>query len=270
VIAGSDLRGTIYGIYDISEKIGVSPWYWWADVPINTKDAIYLGSGNHVQASPSVKYRGIFINDEWELMKWSENNFPKSSTGGVFTGGFHEHLFELLLRLKANYFWPGMKKYNAFYRDDPENGPLADEYGIVMGTSHHEPMTRAYYEQQKLMTGNWDWSTNKNNVAQFMEEGVERSKGWETLYTMGMRGNGDRESPTLNSTQLEEIIQRQQKMIVEYVDKPLEQVGQTWSLYKVRSPIRPCLFSVAYSSQGSRQILGSRNERIRAGHFDVD
>ncbi|KAL2854617.1 hypothetical protein BJX68DRAFT_274394 [Aspergillus pseudodeflectus] len=232
VIAGSDRRGTIYGIYDISEKIGVSPWYWWADVPINTKDAIYLGSGNHVQASPSVKYRGIFINDEWELMKWSENNFPKSSTGGVFTSGFHEHLFELLLRLKANYFWPGMKKYNAFYRDDPENGPRADEYGIVMGTSHHEPMTRAYYEQQKLMTGNWDWSTNKNNVAQFMEEGVERSKDWETLYTMGMRGDGDRESPTLNSTQLEEIIQHQQEMIEEYVDKPLEQVGQTWSLYK--------------------------------------
>ncbi|KAL3483468.1 hypothetical protein BJX62DRAFT_249461 [Aspergillus germanicus] len=232
VIAGSDRRGTIYGIYDLSERIGVSPWYWWADVPIKTKDAIYLGSGTHIQESPSVKYRGIFINDEWELMKWSEKNFPKSSTGGVFTSSFHEHLFELLLRLKANYLWPAMKKYNAFYRDDPENGSLANEYGIVMGTSHHEPMTRAYYEQQKLMTGNWDWSTNKDNVAQFMQEGVERSKNWETLYTMGMRGDGDRESPTLNSTQLEEIIQRQQEMIKEYVDKPLERIGQTWSLYK--------------------------------------
>ncbi|KAJ0415991.1 hypothetical protein BJY00DRAFT_326602 [Aspergillus carlsbadensis] len=229
VIAGSDRRGTIYGIYDIFERIGVSPWYWWADVPIKTKDAIYLGSGTHIQNSPSVRYRGIFINDEWDLMKWSERNFPKSSTGGVFTSGFHKHLFELLLRLKANYLWPGMKKYNAFYRDDPENSPLADEYGIVMGTSHHEPMTRAYYEQQKLMTGNWDWSTNKNNVAQFMEEGVERSKDWETLYAMGMRGDGDRESPTLNSTQLEEIIQRQQEMIEEHVDKPLEkEVGKYW------------------------------------------
>jgi hypothetical protein len=163
-----------------------------------------------------------------------------------------------------------MKKYNAFYRDDPENGPLADEYGIVMGTSHHEPMTRAYYEQQKLMTGNWDWSTNMNNVAKFMEEGVERSKDWETLYTMGMRGYGDRESPTLNSTQLEEIIQRQQGMIEEYVNKPLEQVGQTWSLYKVRPPSHLSFSSVAYSIPGSRQILGSRHERLRTCHSNVD
>ncbi|KAL2803354.1 hypothetical protein BJX63DRAFT_440187 [Aspergillus granulosus] len=232
VIAGSDRRGTIYGIYDISETIGVSPWYWWADVPIKSKDAIYLGSQNRVQPSPSVKYRGIFINDEWELMKWSEKNFPKSSSGGVFMSEFHKLLFELLLRLRANYLWPRMKRYNSFYRDDPENGPLADEYGIVMGTSHHEPMTRSYYEQQTLMKGNWDWSLNRENVTQFMEDGVERSRDWETLYTLGMRGDGDRESPTLNSTQLEEIIQRQQGMIENYISKPLEQIGQTWSLYK--------------------------------------
>ncbi|KAL4880194.1 hypothetical protein BJY04DRAFT_228699 [Aspergillus karnatakaensis] len=232
VIAGSDKRGTIYGIYDISETIGVSPWYFWADVPIKTKAAIYLNPGDsRVHGPPSVKYRGIFINDEWELFEWTDGRFPQSPLGDHFTSEFYALVFELLLRLKANYLWPGMKKKNSFYLDDPQNGVLADEYGIVMGTSHHEPMTRSYYEQGRI-DGNWDWSLNREEVKQFMDEGVERSKNWETLYTMGMRGEGDRESPTLDSAQLEEIIELQQGMIDDIVPRPLEQVGQTWSLYK--------------------------------------
>lgn len=270
VIAGSDRRGTIYGIYDISETIGVSPWYWWADVSIKQKDAIYLSSPQkRVQASPSIKYRGIFINDEWELMKWSEKNFPKSSTGGVFTSEFYKLLYELLLRLKANYLWPGMKQYNSFYLDDPRNAVLANEYGIVMGTSHHEPLTRSYYEQQTLLDGNWDWSLNKENVSEFMEEGVKRSQDWETLYTVGMRGEGDRESPTLDSTQLEEIVEIQQGMIKDHISKPLEEVGQAWSLYKVCLPLHFLPFPWL-TLPGSRQILGSGHEYLRISDSDVD
>ncbi|KAL5335358.1 hypothetical protein BJX70DRAFT_410587 [Aspergillus crustosus] len=231
VIAGNDKRGAIYCIYDISETIGVSPWYYWAGVPAKTKDAIYLNPNqNRVQGSPSVRYRGIFINDEWELFAWTDDRFPKSPLGDHFTSDFYALVFELLLRLKANYLWPGMKENKSFYLDDPKNGALAHEYGIVMGTRHHEPLTRSYYEQG-LLDGNWDWSLNKDEVKQFMEEGVNRSTEWETLYTMGMRGDGDTESPTLDPAQLEEIIEYQQDLIEDLVPRPLEEVGQMWSLY---------------------------------------
>ena len=134
VIAGSDKRGTIYGIYDLSEQIGVSPWYWWADVPVEHKDALYVKAGRWVQGEPAVKYRGIFLNDEApSLSGWAKEKF------GGFNHQFYEKVFELLLRLKANFLWPAMWD-NAFDEDDPLNPTLADEYGIVMGTSHEEPM----------------------------------------------------------------------------------------------------------------------------------
>ena len=140
VIAGSDKRGTIYGIYEISERIGVSPWYWMADAPIKHQDEVYYDGGRIVQPSPKVKYRGIFINDEWPSFgTWCTNHF-----GGVNAKAY-EHIFELLLRLKANYFWPAMWA-TAFNEDDPECPRLADEMGIVMGTSHHEPMMRSHQE----------------------------------------------------------------------------------------------------------------------------
>ncbi|KAL4791925.1 hypothetical protein BDV19DRAFT_392699 [Aspergillus venezuelensis] len=232
VIAGSDKRGTIYGIYDISETMGVSPWYYWSDVPAQEKDMIsLLPQGKRVHGPPSVKHRGIFINDEFSLSEWTEGKFPPSPLGNYFTAEFHKLIFEPFLRCKANYFWPGMKQ-KAFYVDDPENGPLADLYGIIIGTSHHEPMARAYWEQDEYLTGTWDWSENKANVTMFMEEGVQRTRDWETLYTMGMRGDGDRESATLTAPQLEEIISLQQGMIENITDKDLEQVPQTWALYK--------------------------------------
>ena len=140
VIAGSDKRGTIYGIYDISERIGVSPWYWMADVPVRHKDELYYDGGQFIQPSPKVKYRGIFINDEWPSFgTWCTKHF-----GGVNAKAY-KHIFELLLRLKANYFWPAMWA-TAFNEDDPESPRLADEMGIVMGTSHHEPMMRSHQE----------------------------------------------------------------------------------------------------------------------------
>jgi hypothetical protein len=140
VIAGSDKRGTIYGIYNLSEQMGVSPWYWWADVPVRHQTALFVRPGPQVQGPPAVKYRGIFLNDEAPaLADWAREKF------GGFNHRFYTNVFELLLRLKGNYLWPAMWD-NSFATDDPLNARLADEYGIVLGTSHHEPMMRAWKE----------------------------------------------------------------------------------------------------------------------------
>ena len=149
-IVGSDKRGSIYGLYDVSEQIGVSPWYWWADVPVTHRDQLFVRAGRYVQGEPAVKYRGFFINDEAPaLTGWVREKF------GNYNHQFYEKVFELLLRLKANYLWPAMWN-NAFNDDDPLNPKLADEYGVVMGTSHHEPMLRAQQEWKRYGKGPWD------------------------------------------------------------------------------------------------------------------
>ncbi|MBA4323375.1 MAG: glycosyl hydrolase, partial [Odoribacter sp.] len=188
VIAGSDKRATIYGIYDISEKIGVSPWYWWGDVPVNHKDHLFAKPGRYVQGSPSVKYRGIFLNDEapaltnWIKAKYGmveqSQNPPVPEGVADYGREFHKKLFELILRLKGNYLWPAMWN-NAFNEDDPENPILADEYGIVMGNSHQEPMLRAQKEwdrrYQKTL-GSWNYSRNPDVLESFWREGIKRNK----------------------------------------------------------------------------------------------
>ncbi|KAL8289511.1 hypothetical protein RB597_001221 [Gaeumannomyces tritici] len=228
VVAGSDRRGTVYGLYDISETMGVSPWYWWADVPVKTKTAVYVKPEGKVQKEPSVKYRGFFINDEHPaLLGWVNENF-----GGVWGSEFYAHVFELCLRLKGNYLWPAMWG-KMFYLNDTKSGPLAEEYGVVMGTSHHEPMARSEREQQLYNNGAWDWSRNKANITKFFREGVERSRDWETYYTMGMRGSGDEASPTLTAPALEEIIGVQQKILSEVFNTTdMLSIPQTWVLYK--------------------------------------
>ena len=134
VIAGSDKRGTIYGIYELSTQMGVSPWYFWADVPVEKQSLVAIRRGTYTDGEPAVKYRGIFLNDEWpSLGGWA------TATFGGFNSRFYEKVFELILRLKGNFLWPAMWA-SAFYDDDPLNGPLADEMGIVMSTSHREPM----------------------------------------------------------------------------------------------------------------------------------
>jgi hypothetical protein len=143
VIAGSDKRGTIYAVYDLSEQIGVSPWYWWADVPVPPRAQLFVRPGRYVQNEPAVKYRGIFINDEAPaLTGWVQEKF------GGYNHQFYTKVFELLLRMRANYLWPAMWG-SAFGDDDPLNPKLADEYGVVMGTSHHEPMLRAQQEWKR-------------------------------------------------------------------------------------------------------------------------
>lgn len=230
VIAGSDRRGTIYGLYDIAEQMGVSPWYWWADVPIKTKTGIWVSPDGKFQDSPSVKYRGFFINDEAPALSgWVSENF-----GGKFNGDFYRLVFELCLRLKGNYVWPAMWG-KMFYVDDSENGQIAHDYGVIMGTSHHEPMARSEEEQNTYLEGSWNWQDNQANIETFFREGIDRAKDWDTMWTMGMRGSGDVASPTLTAADLQELIRVQQSLLIEGLNETDSlDIPQTWVLYKVR------------------------------------
>jgi hypothetical protein len=227
IIAGSDKRGAIYGIYDLSEQIGVSPWYWWADVPVAHKDALFVKPGKYVEGEPAVKYRGIFLNDEApSLTGWVKKKF------GDYNHRFYETVFELLLRLKANYLWPAMWN-NAFNEDDPLNAKLADEYGIVMGTSHHEPMLRAQQEWKRHGQGPWDYSRNAGFLRGFWDAGVERNKNYESIVTLGMRGDGDMPmSESANIKLLEQIVADQRQIVAKRINPNLSAVPQDWALYK--------------------------------------
>lgn len=231
VIAGSDKRGTIYGIYDVSEKIGVSPWYWWADAPPQKNKNLYVMAGRYIQASPKVKYRGIFINDEHPSMGgWSKEKF-----GGI-NSKMYVHMFELLLRLKANYLWPAMWD-NAFNEDDPQSPVLADEYGIVMGTSHHEPMMRAHkeYTRRKDEIGPWDYKANETNIKKFFREGIERNKVFENVVTIGMRGDGDvalgKGDDVENMEVLKKVIKDQRQVLSEVYQKHPSEIPQIWAIF---------------------------------------
>ncbi len=230
VIAGSDKRGTIYGIYTLSEQMGVSPWYWMADAPVRHRNEICYSAGRIVQPSPKVKYRGIFINDEWPSFgTWCKNHF-----GGVNSKAY-AHIFELLLRLKANYFWPAMWATD-FNEDDPECPRLADEYGIVMGTSHHEPMMRSHQEylRRKGAVGPWDYSVNKDRIDKFFREGMERNKAYDNLVTIGMRGDGDvamgKGDDADNMKTLKKVIEGQRKIVKDIYGRE-DAVPQLWAIF---------------------------------------
>ncbi|MBN2369402.1 MAG: glycosyl hydrolase 115 family protein [Vicinamibacteria bacterium] len=249
VIAGSDKRGTIYGIYDLSEQIGVSPWYWWADVPARHQDALFVRSGRYQQGEPSVKYRGIFLNDEApSLTGWVGEKFgmipPRADPpmpDGVANYGseFYARIFELILRVKGNYLWPAMWN-NAFNEDDPDNARLADEFGIVMGTTHQEPMLRAQkeWDRRYLETlGRWNYFKHPDILQSFWREGIRRNKNFESIITLGLRGAND--TPMIpdgtveqSMALLEEIVAVQRKMIAEELDPDVTRVPQLWCLYK--------------------------------------
>lgn len=231
VVAGSDKRGTIYGIYDISEKIGVSPWYWWADVQPRKSASLYVKNGRYVQPSPKVKYRGIFINDEWP----SFGGWATAKFGGL-NAKMHARLFELLLRLKANYFWPAMWA-TAFNEDDPKNPELADMYGIVMGTSHHEPMMRAHkeYTRRRGEVGEWNYATNKARLDSFFTAGLRRNKAYDNIITIGMRGDGDVAmsdgGDQENMRVLADVVKGQREIIRNVYGCDPSEVPQLWAIF---------------------------------------
>ena len=231
VIMGSDKRGTIYGIYELSRQIGVSPWYWMADAPIQKHDQLFAKSGIYTDGEPKVKYRGIFINDEWPSFgTWCKNQF-----GGINSKAY-ARIFELMLRLKANYFWPAMWD-SRFNEDDPLSPQLADDMGIVMGTSHHEPMMRAHkeYVYRKDSIGAWDYATNKANLDRFFEEGLERNKAYDNLITIGMRGDGDvamgNGNDEDNMKTLKDVVDGQREIIERVYKKPASEVPQLWAIF---------------------------------------
>ncbi|KAI0772419.1 hypothetical protein BD413DRAFT_545266 [Trametes elegans] len=239
VVIGADKRGTIFALYDHSEQFGVSPWNWWADVPTTKHPELHVTSSGCSHGSPTVKYRAIFLNDEQPaLQNWAMEKFTNGTgaalTGSPFNHFFYTKLFELILRLKGNFLWPAMWS-SAFGVDDPQNQPLADWYGIVMGNSHEEPMMRSTPVEWNLFgEGEWDYATNEQNIYDFWVEGVERSKSYENVYTMGMRGAGDLPlSEGQNIELLQKVVADQRKLLENaYNTTDITAIPQVWTLYK--------------------------------------
>jgi len=248
VIAGSDKRGTIYGIYSLSEQIGVSPWYWWADVPVVHREALFVKPGRFVQGPPAVRYRGIFLNDEApDLTNWVMAKFgsvppradpPVPQGVANYNHLFYARLFELVLRLKGNYLWPAMW-HNAFNEDDPENPRLADEFGVVLGTSHQEPMLRAQEEWDRRYlgtVGHWNYATHPDLLEKFWRDGIRRNKADESIITIGLRGANDTPmaegGPAANRELLEKIVGVQRNILRDEMNPDVTRVPQLWCLYK--------------------------------------
>ncbi|KAF2010653.1 glycoside hydrolase family 115 protein [Aaosphaeria arxii CBS 175.79] len=285
VIAGSDKRGTIYGLYSISEQIGVSPWYWFADVAPKSHDAIYAVKSTKVQKTPSVKYRGFFINDEAPaLTGWVNARYPKSQWNSAFGAQFYSHVFELILRSKGNYLWPAMWN-GMFGADDLRNQPLADEYGVVMGSSHTEPMVRATKEWRIFGEGGesgWQWATNNASLYKYFTDGIERAKDYENVVTVGMRGYHDTAmSSDVQTSVLEAVVDAQQEILTNVLGDA-SKVPQVWCLYKevqdyfeagMRVPDHVTLLWTEDNWQNIRRLpVGNETERSGGAgvyyHFD--
>ncbi|MGE7204159.1 glycosyl hydrolase 115 family protein [Sphingomonas sp. NPDC019816] len=226
VIAGADRRGTIYGLYDVSAKAGVSPWTWWADVPAQRHPTLYLTAGR-VADHPVVKYRGIFINDEEPgFGGWARTRF-----GGVNHLAY-EKVFTLLLRSKANFLWPAMWG-KSLWEDDPASAPLAQEMGVLLGTSHHEPMQRAQIDWKRQGGGAWDYNRNAPALRAFWRQGIERRGKAEDPVTIGMRGDGDEPMTEGTATDLlQRIVADQRDIIAQVTKRPAAETPQVWALYK--------------------------------------
>ncbi|WOI54164.1 glycosyl hydrolase 115 family protein [Parvularcula sp. LCG005] len=226
VIAGADRRGAIFGTYEMSEEMGVSPWHYFADVPTEQRTDVFVTAGMR-QDQPVVKYRGFFINDEDPALGgWAREQF-----GGV-NADMYEHVFELLLRLQGNYIWPAMWG-KALYDDDPRSGQLAQDMGIVVGTSHHEPLMRAHVEWGRHGDGEWNFDTNAEGLEAFWRDGMERSKDFDKVVTVGMRGDGDEAmSEDTAIGLLEKVVASQREIIADVTGAPAAETPQVWALYK--------------------------------------
>jgi hypothetical protein len=234
-IDGSDPRGLAFGIYDLSRRIGVSPWHWWADVPAKKRDTLHLAAGTGPVESPAVRYRGIFINDEdWGLHPWAAKTFePKVGDIGPET---YARIFELLLRLRANTIWPAMHECTKPFFQIPGNNEAADDYAIVIGSSHAEPMLRNNVGEWKGDKSHYNYLTHQKKVLGYWEDRVKQRASGESLFTLGMRGIHD--SPIMgpkNQKQrigtLEDIFTEQRKMLSEHLGD-LSRTGQIFCPYK--------------------------------------
>lgn len=236
LVTGSDPRGAAYGVIELSRRIGVSPWVWWADVVPEKKESVIL-QGDAIVQYPSVKYRGIFLNDEcWGLNPWASNTFEKE--WGNIGPRTYEAIFELLLRLRANLIWPAMHPCTNGFYTNPENPVMAREYGIIVGSSHAEPMLRNNVDEwDQGLYGSFNYFTNASTVLNYWDERVAESKGFESIFTLGMRGVHDSGMVGASSieeqvTALEEIIHKQRQLLATHINPDPSEVPQAFTTYK--------------------------------------
>ena len=239
IIEASNGRGMAYGLLELSRKAGVSPWVWWGDVTPEKKDRLILDSNFRTEQSPSVAYRGIFINDEdWSLRNWAWKNYEKTDQFGVMGPKTYKAIFQLLLRLRANAIWPGMHTGTPGFFTIPGNKEMADSCGILIGTSHCEPLLRnnvAEWDHQKR--GAYNYITNREQVQQYWIERLKEVKGSEEFFTIGMRGihDGSMEGVKTKKEKLEglqQVIDDQRELIRKYYNKEVEKVPQVFIPYK--------------------------------------
>ena len=282
VIAGSDRRGAIYGLYQLSECIGVSPWYWWADVPPKRKNFLAVRNSVFKQGPPAVRYRGIFLNDEdWGLRPWAAKTFePETGTIGPKT---YAKVFELLLRLRANYLWPAMHPGTPAFNSFPANKDIADLYGVVMGSSHCEQMLRDNIDEWKpAQNGEYNYVNNRDGVLRYWEERVRENGKFENVYTLAMRGISDGAmpgggTPAEKADRLLHIIQDQRAMLARWVNPNLALIPQIFCPYKEvlelyrLAPDIPSDITLVWpdDNYGYVRQFSSPRERQRAGGAGV-
>lgn len=243
VIVGSDRRGTAYGLMQLSKKIGVSPWYWWADIPATQKNVIAISVPEPISDEPAVKYRGIFINDEdWGINQWARKTFEPEFGNGVGPKTY-EKVFELMLRLRLNYIWPAMHEVSKEFGDTPENVELADRYGIVAGSSHCEPMLYNNVHWDAKVKGHWNYFSNRDTIYNTWKATAIQRRDKEAVWTMGIRGIHDRgmETPPTGIPErmkvVEDVFKDQRNLIDQYVTKQYGSVAQAFVPYKEVLPI---------------------------------
>ena len=238
VVAGSDRRGAAYGLFSLSEMAGVSPWYWWADVPVKKHKTLYVDAPATLSKTPSVKYRGIFLNDEdWGLKPWAAKTFEKER--GNIGPRTYAKICELLLRLKANHLAPAMHPVSTAFYKIPENKLVADTFAIVMGSSHCEPLLlNTASEWNSKTMGPWDYGKNKDKINEVLGSRVEEICAYENVYTLALRGlhdaamGGGDVSMKEKVKLLESALKDQRDIIARHTDKPIETIPQAFTPYK--------------------------------------
>ncbi|MDQ8205302.1 glycosyl hydrolase 115 family protein [Pelagicoccus sp. SDUM812003] len=236
VIVGSDRRGAAYGVLSISEAMGVSPWYYWADVPVERKAAVFVTGEREVSPAPTVRYRGIFLNDEdWGLQPWAAQTFePEVGDIGPRT---YEKVFELLLRLKANMVAPAMHECTQAFFTVPGNMEMADDYGIMITTSHCEPLLyNNASEWDKATQGEWNYQENKHEIVRSLDERVAQAAGNENIYTIALRGMHDEGMIGVEDSSKVKVLEQaaldQRRILAKHIDRPIEEIPQIFVPYK--------------------------------------
>lgn len=282
VIAGSDRRGTAFGLMSISREIGVSPWWWWLDAPVEHRDALAVNVSDFDSKTPSVKYRGIFINDEdWGILRWAKNNFEKER--GNIGPKTYDKVCELILRLQANMLAPAMHEASTAFYQIPENKEIADRYAVIITTSHCEPLllnTASEWHSDRY--GEWNYNTNKERVDSVLKARVMDAAPYENVYTLALRGlhdramSGDGDMDARKET-MQRALEAQRQILVDVLGKKAEDIPQAFTPYKEvldvfnRGLELPDDVTIIWpdDNYGYMKRLSSPKEQLRSGRSGV-